>query len=135
MEPQVTSALIAAGAAITGILLGYLVKAIAGEPKATVRNLTAQAKKAEAEADSEYARLAREAAADLRILREEYEADKKAKDDELNALRDRVDRLEQENLDKDRKISVLERTISALEQENATLRRSLPKKGLALRGG
>lgn len=127
MEPEVASALIAVGGAIAGLLVGYLLKAVTGEPKANVRNITAQAKKAEAEADSEYAKLAREAAADLRALRDEYEADKESKERELSELRARVERLERENQEKDRKIALL-------QEENATLRRSLPKKGLALRG-
>jgi hypothetical protein len=108
---------------ITGIVLfalGFLVNVLTGKSRAELRGIISQARKNEAESDSDYAQLARDAAKDLRTLREEYEKDKKQKDGQIEKLSDRIDVLEKEKAEwlierKEliRKISMLEAKVQA----------------------
>jgi hypothetical protein len=127
MEAVVQQAIIALISGVVLFALGFLANSITGKNRAEVRGIIAQAKKNEADSDSDYAQLARDGARDLRLLREEYEKDKRERDAREFRLTQRVEVLEHENAEKDKQIL-------ALKIENSELRTKLDRgKGLEMK--
>lgn len=116
------SALISVGGGIILFALGFLVSVMTGESRAKVSKLEAETAHEKAAAELDFAQLAREAAKDLKTLREEYETDREKKDKEIKELQESYRINKQE---KEKELKEIQSRVRYLEEEKILLQRQV----------
>lgn len=111
METSVVTTLITAGAMLLATALGFAIKAITGESRASVRKTMTEAVTNDAGASNSYMAAARQAAEMMTGLQ-----------NQINVLITRVDALETEREE-------LQREITILRTENKQLREMIARQG------